>query len=82
MRASLAKANVELRADARADHELTELRRFYEPYLEALGRRFLFAVPPFSPASEKKDNWKTSAWADAPGAPRRTPRALEPHEDG
>ena len=82
MRASLAQAKVQLRADEHADTELAELRRFYEPYLEALGRRFRFPVPPFSPASERKDNWKTSAWADAPGAPRGTPRALEPHEDG
>lgn len=82
MRDSLSQAGVTVRADDRVEAELAELRRFYEPYLEALSQRFLFAIPPWSPHTERKDNWKTSAWADGPGAPGRTPRALEPHEDG
>jgi hypothetical protein len=62
MRAHLARAGVDVRADSDADAKLEHLRRLYEPYVNALGKRFLFAVPAWSPESEKMDNWRTSAW--------------------
>ena len=34
----------------------------YEPFVNALGRRFLLALPPFVPTDPKADNWQRSAW--------------------
>jgi len=33
--------------------------------VNALGERFLFTVPAWTPESEKMDNWRTSAWEKA-----------------
>ena len=62
MREQLVHAGLELRTDEEADRKLEELRRLYEPYVRALGERFLFAVPDWSPESTRVDNWRTSAW--------------------
>jgi hypothetical protein len=56
------KAGVEVRTGDAVDDKLGELRRLYEPYVAALGARFLFAVPDFVAGSERFDNWRTSAW--------------------
>jgi hypothetical protein len=62
MREQLTQAGLELRVDEEADRKLEELRRLYEPYVRALGERFLFSVPDWSPESTRVDNWRTSAW--------------------
>ena len=67
-----------VRSDASADAKLAELRRLYEPYVSALGQRFLLPVPAWSPESEKLDNWRTSAWEKMLG--RHSDAEL--HEDG
>jgi hypothetical protein len=46
---------------------LHELRDMYEPFVNALARRFLFTLPPVFPEKPTTDNWQTSAWT------RRTP---------
>jgi hypothetical protein len=48
--------------------QLAELRGMYEPFVNALARRFLFGLPPIVPEKATPDNWQTSAW---------TPRAPE-----
>ncbi len=81
MRESLALLGLPIRADAAADAELAERRRLYEPYLHALGRRFLFEVPAWSPERERSDNWRTSAWEKAtPGRASHPSGGL--HADG
>jgi hypothetical protein len=40
----------------------------YEPFVNALSRHFLFALPPFAPDQPPVDNWQRTAWARrAPG---------------
>ena len=41
---------------------LAELRRLYEPFVNALAAYFEFALPPFQPDKPPVDNWQTSAW--------------------
>jgi hypothetical protein len=75
MREHLARAGIQVRSDEAAETKLAELRRLYDPYVHALGRRFLFAVPAWSPEGERADNWRTSGWE------QRTNRAdAELHE--
>jgi len=62
VRGMLAKAGVEVRTGDAVDQKLQELRRLYEPYVAALGARFLFTVPDFVAGAERFDNWRTSAW--------------------
>ncbi|HKA25082.1 MAG TPA: potassium channel family protein [Candidatus Eisenbacteria bacterium] len=56
------RLGLEMRETTEAKTRLAELRRFYEPYVLALGRRFHLVVPDWSPEQEHLDNWKTSAW--------------------
>jgi len=62
LREALREAGMELRDGPEADAKLRELRKLYEPYVVALGRRFLFAVPEFTTSAGRMDNWRTSAW--------------------
>jgi hypothetical protein len=78
IREQLTTAGVALRSDPAADAKLLELRRLYEPYVEALGSRFLFAVPAWSPRGARVDNWQVSAW-DTAGVRSRNG---ELHDDG
>jgi hypothetical protein len=52
---------------AAVDARLAELRAMYEPFVNALARHFLFALPAIMPDKPAVDNWQTSAWT------RRTP---------
>lgn len=65
MRERLVGAGIPIRTDEKTDTKLAELRRLYEPYVHALGRRFLFTIPAWSPDLERLDNWRTSAWERA-----------------
>ena len=51
---------------------LAELRMLYEPYVDALSRRLLFALPPWMARERRKDDWQASPWDQAIQA-----RALE-----
>jgi len=59
---ALREAGVELRDTPDVDAKLAELREAYEPFVVALGERFLFAVPPILPAESSADNWQRSSW--------------------
>lgn len=48
--------------DAAADAKLTELRGMYEPFVNALAKKFLFALPAIVPQQVSADNWQRSAW--------------------
>ncbi len=61
LRARLAEAGVRLRDGEAFEQRLAELRRMYEPYVDALSRFLLMELPPW--ISEKKTaNWQTSKW--------------------
>jgi hypothetical protein len=51
-----------MRDEARMATALEELRRLYEPFVNALATFFQFALPPFQPEKPPVDNWQTSAW--------------------
>lgn len=60
-RALLAAAGLELHAGEEAEQWLVEVRRLYEPYVDALAERLLFRLPAWLP-SAVADNWQTTAW--------------------
>lgn len=62
MREYAGRWGLEMRNETEAVAKLTELRHFYEPFVQALGARFRIAVPDWGPERERLDNWKTSAW--------------------
>ena len=66
LREILRDAGLQLR-DGDDDAKLRELRGMYEPFVNALAERFLFALPPFYVKETVADNWQRSAWM------RRTP---------
>jgi hypothetical protein len=64
----LREAGVSLHEGPEVHTKLAQLRGMYEPFVNALGRRFLFALPPFMPDKASADNWQRSAWMKpAPG---------------
>ncbi|HMC66593.1 MAG TPA: potassium channel family protein, partial [Gemmataceae bacterium] len=67
LREKLKKVGLELRSDPAGDERLAELRGMYEPFVNALARHFVLALPPIDPEHVVADNWQTSAWT------RRTP---------
>jgi hypothetical protein len=62
MREMLAEAGVPLRSGDEADQKLQELRRSYEPYVNALSEFLFIALPPWFVSKSHSDNWQTSAW--------------------
>jgi hypothetical protein len=62
LRAELRTAGADLRDGEAVDRNLVELRQMYEPFVNALSRYFLLALPPLIPESVPVDNWQTSAW--------------------
>ena len=72
LRAEVAGYGVTLNDAADAAERLAELRILYEPYLYALSRRLLMALPPWIRDDRKKDNWQAGPWDRAIQA-----RALE-----
>jgi len=68
LRDLLNNAGFTLYGEKAADAKLIELRGMYEPFVNALAERFLFALPEFVPAGSNADNWQRSAWMKrAPG---------------
>lgn len=57
-----ALANAGLAADTEAEERITDLRKLYEAYVNALSRHLLLALPPWIPAGRPIDNWLTTAW--------------------
>jgi hypothetical protein len=70
LREKLRQAGVELK-EGPDNSRLAELRSMYEPFINAIAGRFLFAVPPLMPEDYPADNWQRSAWmARTPGIGR------------
>ena len=88
LRAALAQHGVSLSLavndGADVPERLAELQALYEPYLHAIGRRLLMALPPWIHADHKKDNWQGSPWdraiqARAMEHPGHARRAADDH---
>jgi hypothetical protein len=62
LRELLHEAGLVLHEGTAVDAKLAELRGMYEPFVNALSQRFLFALPPFVPEQDIADNWQRSAW--------------------
>jgi hypothetical protein len=68
LRDQLREAGLRVRDGEAVEVRLGELRVTYEPFVNALARHFLFALPPFVPDQPPVDNWQRTAWARrAPG---------------
>lgn len=58
----LRTAGVAMRSVEGAEAKYAELRLAYEPFVQALAKRFLLRLPEIRPAAPGVDNWQTSAW--------------------
>ena len=81
LRATLAAAGVRLHDGPEADQRLSELRRLYEPYLNALAEFLAFELPPWIPTGKLADNWQTTAWSRKDGSPEAQGLAEFEHKD-
>ncbi len=66
LRLTLAEHGVRLRDGAENERRLAELRRMYEPYVEALSQRLLMDLPHW--IGDDKNNWTTSKWERIAGS--------------
>jgi len=62
LRGQLAAVGLPLCDGPEDTQNLAELRGLYEPYVHALGERFILALPPWHGDPLAQDNWQTSAW--------------------
>lgn len=78
LRQTLAGYGIFLQDGDQAAAKLAELRRLYEPYVNALADYLLLDLPPWFPLRGVPDNWQTSAWERAA---RRLPPPPAPVPD-
>jgi hypothetical protein len=76
----LRDAGMQVDTSSAADAKLTELRVMYEPFVNALTARFLFALPAFVPDKVEADNWQRSAWMPRPPGINRLPVITDGNE--
>ena len=76
IRTKLGEHGTTLIATSEAEQRLLELRRMYEPYVNALAIHLNHSLPPWIPDHKSKDNWQTTAWAQATGAVKTEPVSL------
>jgi hypothetical protein len=62
MRDALSEVGLRLRHEEDAEKRLYEMRRTYEPFVNALANHLLLNLPPWIPATKTVDDWQTSAW--------------------
>jgi hypothetical protein len=67
IRDTLAQHGLKLRDGAEADEALGSVRAMYEPYVYALATYLNQSLPGWIPEHKRKDNWQTTAWAEAAG---------------
>jgi len=68
LRKALTEAGLAHRSEQEVARKLNELRGMYEPFVNGLAERLLFAVPPVMPEEGVADNWQRSGWmARTPG---------------
>jgi hypothetical protein len=65
LRKALSDKNLKLREGIEAEEKLAVLRAMYEPYVNALARSLLIALPPWLHADRKLDNWQVAPWDEA-----------------
>ena len=77
LRKMLAEADVSMRAGIATEQKLSELRRMYEPYVQALSDYLLISVPAWFRVNDIPDNWQASTWetlyADMPAQTHHSP---------
>ena len=62
MHDSLSEVGLHFSHEESAEQRLSELRRMYEPFVNAIGDHLLVNLPPWVPAERTVDDWQTSAW--------------------
>ncbi len=62
MRDSLAEVGLHLAHEEDAEKRLADIRRMYEPFVNALSEHLLVSLPPWIPTERTVDDWQTSAW--------------------
>jgi hypothetical protein len=62
LQALLKKEGMSLQEGAEANRRLNDLRRTYEPYVNAMSKRLRLSLPPWISESGRADNWQVSAW--------------------
>lgn len=72
----LAQHGLKLRDGEDADQKLSELRAMYEPYVYALATYLNQGLPGWIPDHKRKDNWQTTAWAEAAGYLEKKPETV------
>jgi hypothetical protein len=64
LRLELERAGLRLNRSCKADRELAELRRSYEPYIAGLAKRLMMPIPSWRAVSRQPDNWQTNPAGD------------------
>ena len=64
IRTTLKAANIRLREGEEADNRLADLRKMYEPFVNALSQHLLMPLPPWIPPAGVPDSWQTSPWEE------------------
>lgn len=82
VRAALATAGIRLRTGEATDCRMLELRRQYEPYVEALASYFRVSVPPWLIDEPRPDNWQANGWERDGNSHEATRRANVEHFRG
>jgi len=62
MRDALAEVGLTLQHQEDAEQRLYDIRRMYEPFVNALAEHLLLNLPPWIPETKTVDDWQTSAW--------------------
>lgn len=62
LRDALADVGLVFHREEDAEKRLYEIRRSYEPFVNALADHLLVNLPPWIPATRTVDDWQTSAW--------------------
>jgi hypothetical protein len=76
LRRKLAEHGTALSTTQQAEEKLQELRRMYEPYVNALANHLNQSLPSWIPDHKSKYNWQTTAWAQTAGVETREPISL------
>ena len=62
MRDALAEVGLHLAHEEDAEKRLADIRRMYEPFINALADHLLVNLPPWIVSEKTVDDWQTSAW--------------------
>ena len=65
LRQALATRGVKLREGPEAAQKLSDLRKMYEPYAQAIARTLFISLPPWIHSEKRRDNWQAGPWDKA-----------------